>query len=29
MQKKGNISNDDRAEKACEAQQFNKIDYGN
>lgn len=29
MQKKGNISNDDRTEKACETQQFSKIDYGN
>lgn len=29
MQKKGNISNDDRTSKACETQQFSKIDYGN
>lgn len=29
MQKKGNISNDDRMAKACEAQEFIKIDYGN
>lgn len=29
MQKKGNISNDERTAKACETQQFNKIDYGN
>lgn len=28
MQKKGNINNDDRTAKACETQQFNKIDYG-
>ncbi|TWW59602.1 Complement C3 [Takifugu flavidus] len=27
MQKKGNISNDERTAKACETQQFNKIDY--
>lgn len=29
MQKKGNISNDDRTAKACETQQPSKIDYGN
>lgn len=29
MQKKGNISNDERTAKACETQQFSKIDYGN
>lgn len=29
MQKKGNISNDDRTAKACETQQYSKIDYGN
>lgn len=29
MQKKGNISNEDRTAKACETQQFSKIDYGN
>lgn len=28
MQKKGNINNDDRTAKACETQQFGKIDYG-
>lgn len=29
MQKKGNISNADRTAKACETEQFSKIDYGN
>lgn len=29
MQKKGNISNDDRTAKICETEQFSKIDYGN